>query len=136
MTDYKKYLDIPCLTYSEFERIKETLEKEGYCYLKNFSADPVIYQIFLSMQQQSDMDEIRKQNKFKNQIEEMTWYFKEGSYTVRRTQGFNMHKSLEEGLVAFFVRHVEEDGILIEIEEQKPKSQEELEIDFFKKEEK
>lgn len=139
MVDYKQYLDIKCITYLEFERIKDALEKQGYCHLKNFSADPSIYQIFLSMQEPSDMDEIRKQNNFKNQVEEMTWYFKEAGYMVRRIQGFNMHKAPEEGLVTFFAKHIEEDDIKVEFEEQpieKPKSREDILAEQFFNEEK
>lgn len=117
MADYKQYLDIQCLIYLEFERIKDALEKQGYCYLKNFSADPDIYHLFLAMQQHSDMDEIRKIHNFKNHVEEMTWYFKEAGYMVKRTQGFNLYKVPEEGLVTFFVKHAGEDDIPIEFEE-------------------
>lgn len=134
-------LDYPCNNYEEYEEIKKQLGADGYSFEKNYIDDPSIYEnIILQLENQGDMNSIRKEKRFKNQIGEMEWYWAEGGYIVKKVQGFSKDKKPVQGLVAFFVKNALDD-ILIENEadEQKPSalpktpSQEDiLADDFFK----
>lgn len=140
-------LDYPCKDYDEYEKVKKHLEANGYKFHRNYSADDSIYWTLIvplleTTAYSADMAKTRREKQFETQVEEMEWYWKEGGYIVKKVQGFNIFKKPVEGLVAFFVKNALEDIIISDMDEEKPtslpkpKSQEELEIDFFKKEEK
>ncbi len=114
-------LDYPCTDHTKYLEIKEQLESNGYNFVANYLDDHLIYQnIILGLENQGDMNSIRKEKQFQNHVEEMEWYWEEGGYIIKKVQGFSKDHKPIQGLVSFFIKNALDD-IIIESETDEPK---------------